>query len=209
MNYSEIRTTALAYIDRASDQETLDNFDNFMRVVESRVNSKLLTKQMTAVASTPIIDGVRFYALPDDFLSERSIAIANDAVLPTKRPLAYLAPEHMDIRNANGVDIDAYTIVGSNLQISSSQATTDGTKFIEIIYYKRILPLTTLNPTNWLSLRYPEVYVFGLMTEMNAFVKDADATQLWDTRFKEALDTIDLQEVRATWSGNPLVMRAS
>jgi hypothetical protein len=209
MNYTEVKDTALSYIDRASDQETLDNLDNFMRVVESRVNSKLLTKQMTAVSSTPIIDGVRFYALPDDFLSERSIAIANNDLLPTKRPLSYLAPEHMDIRNANGVDIDAYTIVGSNLQISSSQATTDGTKFIEIIYYKRILPLTTLNTTNWLSLRYPEVYIFGLMTEMNAFVKDADATQLWDTRFKEALDTIDLQEVRATWSGTPLIIRVS
>jgi hypothetical protein len=209
MNYTEVRNTALSYIDRLSDQETLDNFDNFMRIVESRVNSKLLTKQMTSVSTTPIIDGVRFYALPDDFLSERSIAIADSATIPTKVPLAYLAPEHMDIRNANGIDIDAYTIVGSNLQISSSRATTDGSKFIEIIYYKRLSPLSTTNTTNWLSIRYPEVYTFGLLTEMNAFVKDAEATQLWDTRFKEALDSIDLQEVRAIWSGNPLVMRVS
>lgn len=209
MNYTEIKDTALAYIDRASDQETLDRFDNFIKVVESRVNSKLLTKQMTAVATTPVLDGVKYYALPDDFLSERSIAITDDAASPTKYPLSYLAPEHMDIRNANQVGIDAYTIIGSNVQIASAQALTDGTRLIEIIYYKRVPNLTALADENWLATKYPEVYIFGLMTEMNAFVKDKESTTLWDTRFKEALEDIDYQEVRATWSGNPLVMRVS
>lgn len=208
MNYTEIKDTALLYTDRVNDVELLAIYDNMLRVVESRVNSKLLTKQMTSVSTTPIISGVTYYALPDDFLSERSICIVND--VGAKTPLNYLVPEHMDINTTNNLDYDAYTIVGTNLQISSGMAKTDGTAFIQIIYYKRVPPINeTTQLTNWLSIRYPECYIFGLLVEFNSYVKDAGAVELWEARFKESLESIDLQEVKSIWSGNPLAMRVS
>jgi hypothetical protein len=41
------------------------------------------------------------------------------------------------------------------------------------------------------------------LTEISAFVKDADATAMWDKRFIESLNDLEFQDDVATYSGTP------
>ena len=47
------------------------------------------------------------------------------------------------------------------------------------------------------------------MVEISAFVKNPDATSLWNSRFKESLGEIDLDDSKARWSGSMLTVTNS
>ena len=75
---------------------------------------------------------------------------------------------------------------------------------MEVIYYKKIPNLSNVNTTTWLSTAYPDFYVFGLMTEISSFVKDAEATILWGQRFDNLVNEMIANDSILRWSGTPL-----
>jgi hypothetical protein len=45
------------------------------------------------------------------------------------------------------------------------------------------------------------------MVEINSYVKDADATMLWENRFNGILSDITSQDIRHLWSGPTLKIK--
>ena len=210
MNYAEVYAAAYGYADR-SDTETTSQTANFLRIVEARVNKRLKTQEQGSKNSTPCVAGQVEYALPSDFAGLRDIKVVEN---DRKKTLIFVTPEKMDAieDSQHGIAIDTassagyYTIVANQIQIYPAQNTGAS---LDIIYYKKVPELTDTAPddTNWLSESHPDCYVFGLLVEINAFVKDADAKALWDDRFKEAMLDIHLDDQRSRWSGPPMQMR--
>jgi len=93
------------------------------------------------------------------------------------------------------------------LDIETTNFLNNGGKIIEIVYYQKLVPLTSLATTNWLSASHPDVYTFGLLVEISSFVKDAEAKALWDARFMDAVAAIQTDDDRIRWSGTPLTIR--
>ena len=74
MDYNTIISIALGYADR-SNTKVVSMVDNFIQVVEARINRKLMTQKMSATLRMPIVTGQYSYALPSDFLADRAIRI--------------------------------------------------------------------------------------------------------------------------------------
>ncbi len=216
MDYNEVRDAAYGYADR-SDQETIDMYDNFLRVVEAKINRQISTLKLTNRAVLPGVDDQERYGLPDDFegMIDLQITGPNDAGESTTRTAEYRTPSAInEIKNQNGttgyegtygLSGIYYNIINNELQIAPAQ--TDKNE-IEMTYYRRIpeLSLTTLN--NWISDDNPDCYVFGVLTEISAFVKDATAAALWGARFNDALLEIRNNDIDIRWdSGNALEIR--
>ena len=64
--------------------------------------------------------------------------------------------------------------------------------------------MSTNLTTNWLYDSNPDAYVFGILVDINSFVKDAEASTLWDGRFQQAMSEITLNDAKSTWSGTSL-----
>ena len=208
MDYQTVIDVSLGYADRADSVPIASNMDNFLRVVESRVNRALLTQKMSTTAYTPIDTTALYpnrYPLPEDFLSERSIRITQQELLTYSSTLSLVNPEQMaNLRNNNSA-YAAYCIISGYIEIWPVPVNTDTSTYIlEINYFRRVPALSPATVNNWLSDTNPDCYVFGLLTEINSFAKDGEAAMLWDTRFKQALDEITLLNERATYSGNPI-----
>ena len=77
---------------------------------------------------------------------------------------------------------------------------------LEITYYQKIDPLTVAAPNNWISNDHPECYIFGLLVEITAFAKDAEAMAIWQGRFMESITDMDFDDSITRWSGTPLVV---
>jgi len=148
------------------------------------------------------------YELPVDFLSARTIRITQLENPNYSQTLNYVNPEQMANLRNNNSNRPSYCIISGYFEIWPIPVNqTDPeiiTYIIEIDYYQRVPPLTSTVDVNWLSDQNPDVYIFGLLTEINAFAKDAEASILWDGRFKTAVEDIDLLNTKATWSGNPI-----
>lgn len=205
MDYTEIVDLALSYADR-EDKEVTDNIDNFLRIVEARVNRKLRTFEMSTRATLPLVEDQEYYGLPPDFGGLRDIEItaSPDA---GRQTLSYMSPEQLNNQQrlsttGNPSRRIFYTLVAKQVQIFPPQTGT-----MEIIYYQKLVPLTELAPENWLSMNDPDGYVFGLMVEISSFVKDKEAAALWDGRFVNTIDEIDQEDKDNRWSGTALEIR--
>lgn len=202
MNYADITDTALSYADR-EDTEVTSRIDKFLRIVEARINRFLKTQKM-AVRSVIITTADKYYyGLPSGFSGIRNITLINGS---SRTPGQYINPEQMDnIKNsASETNVTGlyYNFVADQLQIYPSH----NNKTLEILHYQDVKELNS-SQTNWISDYNPDVYIFGLLVEINAFVKDASTAAAWDQRFKEALAEIKEDDQISRWSGPPLVIR--
>jgi hypothetical protein len=209
MNYNSITTTALAYADR-KDQPVIDMMSYFLLMVESRINRLLVIEDMSNRYRFPEpnpTDGR--YELPADFSAMQDIAIVNMTIPSSRMTLSLLNPEQMNTAtNTTNVDNSKkhfYQVLGNQLIVQP--VVVDGTSWLEIVYYGNIIPLNIINTTNWISDNHPDLYINGLVTEINAFVKDAEATNLWNTRFLQTIQELKDADELLVYSGTPLQVR--
>jgi len=209
MTYDDIVNTSLAYADR-QDVDVTSRIDFFMRMVESRINRLLVIEDMSIRYTFPEpnpTDGR--YVLPSDFSALQDIAIVNLTTPTSRNTLSLVNPEQMNTAT-NTVNVDNslkhfYNILASKLIVQP--IVIDGTSSLEIVYYGNIVPLTPAVPTNWISLNHPDLYINGILVEINSFVKDANAASLWDARFKQVIIELEDADNVLVYSGTPLQTR--
>lgn len=207
MNYTEIVATAIAYADRDGSTEVESNMDNFLRIVEARINKTLKVQEMTARANLVTVADQEYYALPSDFRGMRDIEIRDSLTARARETLQYVSP---DVLNAYSGDADStspivYSIIANQLQIMPPQ----DSKILEMIYYRKVPALTSSADSNWLSEENPDCYIFGLLVEINSFVKDAEAKVLWEERFMQSVAEIQANDYITRWSGPPMMIVAA
>ena len=214
MNHAEITSLALSYADR-SDSEVTSRINDFILIVEARVNRFLKVRQMSVRTTIITALNQEYYGLPNDFAGIRDIEVSDPSTGLNRITLLYLNPEQMNnkVRNsqmdnefATGTPQETqiyYTIIANQLQIYPTQ----DSKTLELVYFQHLPVLANTTPNNWLADLAPDAYVFGILTEISAFVKDAEAAQLWNTRFMGVLDGLAVNDQDERWSGTPLQIR--
>ena len=201
MTYNDIVNLTLGYADR-QDDEVATRMDNFLRVTEARINRVLMTLDMSCRSKTSMDSSVEYYPLPLDYSVMRAIKVIDNTNSASRVTLLQVNPEQMaNLVNNGETQFPCYTVISGAIQV---QPFYDNTHSLEIDYFQTLPPLSSSITTNWLSDSNPDAYVFGLLVEINSFVKDAEASQLWDGRFQQAMSEITLNDAKSTWSGNSL-----
>jgi hypothetical protein len=196
MNYSELQSTAFEYADCTADTSTTAQYANFLQLVESRLNRATFTREQEGESYTTLVGSTYTYALPTDFGRLRNIGVKVD--LNTSSNVAtFVPPEFYDSYVASGGEVTVYTTFGNNVKI---WPVVDG-HLLEILYYKKIPPLTAIASTNWVSLNHPDLYLYGLLVEICSFRKDWETSKLWEERFISTIGLLADQNERTKWSG--------
>jgi hypothetical protein len=206
MTYQELVDAAQAYADRY-DLEVANNIDVFIIMAESRMNRVLKTRKQSARVYTPAVDDQEYYALPPDYAGMRDIQINSDipAADHSVSSFSYLSPEQLNNRRdqpSGGKNY--YTIIADQIQIYPKQSVGC---VLEIIYFQKVPPLTSDNTENWMSQDYPDIYLSGVVAEIELFVKNYDAAGIWAQRLVMATQELDASDNTERWSGSSLVMR--
>lgn len=197
LNYTDIISAALDYADRADDVDVVKRMDVFLRTVEARVNRTLQTGRQAKRAHIYTTQDSTFYSLPDDFAGMRNIILKDSANSHGGMVLDYVTPEVMVQHINQELTSGVYTIMACSLQIWP----VINAKVLEITYYQQLVPLSADTPTNWLTRMSPDAYIQGLLVEISSFVRDQEATALWDTRFKQTLVDMQYEDDIDRWSG--------
>ena len=201
MQYAEIVGLALGYADR-QDSEVTSRVDLFIKVTESRINRVLMTLDMSSRANTAMDSTQEFYTLPPNYSVMRAIKVIDNTNSASRVTLLQVNPEQMaNLVNNGETQFPCYTVISGAIQV---QPFYDNTHSLEIDYFQTLPPLSSSITTNWLSDSNPDVYVFGLLVEISSFVKDSEASALWDGRFQQAMSEITLNDAKSTWSGTSL-----
>ena len=201
MNYAEIKTLTLSYADRQDDLELSDALDGFISVVTSRINRQLRTTAMAIEATIHVTSTEQsMFGLPEKFGGIRDIEVIADGQA-SGITAAYVNPEQMN--NADASTGTYYTIVANQIQMHPALSKAS----IKVVYYRLLDDLVEPTDTNWLSEINPDVYIFGLMVEVLAFVKNFEGSMMWEQRFSSAVGAITEADQTDRWSGTPLTIR--
>lgn len=199
MNFTEIKTSVLGYSDRY-DAEVNSKFSSFVPIVEGRINSVLSTRLSLKDLVIPIVTLDTTFPFPADLLFLKQVKLVNAT---GEAIFQYISEYYFNNVLANGISKPYYTVTNAALKVSWTFL-NDGSEALHIRYEQQVPPLEAAG-TNWLSISCPQVYIFGLLVELYAFVKDAEAATLWDARFKQELDNIENTDYRTNWSGTTLL----
>tara|TARA_R110000744_G_C19370310_1_gene562421 strand:+ start:7286 stop:7912 length:627 start_codon:yes stop_codon:yes gene_type:complete len=205
MNHTELVTAAKAYADR-QDIEVSQNLDTFILMTEARINRVLKTREQSTRIYTPTIKDQEYYTLPPDYSGMRNIQLnvgepssTNDVI-----SMHFVTPEQIDCKRSSSSGEVVYTIVNNQIQIYPLQ---DVGLTIEIVYYQKVPNLNSVNSTNWLSDSHPDIYLSGVVSQIEAFVKNYEISSSWDDRMSRSIDELEVSDISERWSGAPMVMR--
>lgn len=207
MDYTEIVNAAKMYADR-NDIEVTQSMDIFIIMAEARINRKLKTYEQTHRIFTATKDKQEFYALPEDYNGMRAIQFNTGLVDEQGSkaiPLEYVTPETIAEYQSMNKSNYYYSVVAQQIQVHPTLP-SGGT--LELLFYRKVPSLNSQSKSNWCSENNPDIYISGLCAEIELFVKNYEASQLWDQRMSRAIKELSDNDYDNRWAGNPLQMRA-
>ena len=208
MDYTEIVNLAKDYSDRRKDPEIIASTDSFLRIVEAKINRKLATQKAVISKNIKLYEGQEYHDLPTDYLSAYDVYFKSLTDNKRRATLEYKTPAQLNDAICTGDNKELYTIIGTKIKVNPVPTALFAENFALCLdFYLRIAPLTRENPSNYISVFNVDCYLFGMMAEINAFVKDAEAFTLWDARFENVINEIDLQDTAFKTGDGPQIMR--
>jgi hypothetical protein len=188
----------MAYADLLADvTDTLDRDDvetrlpRWLKLVEARLNRLLQDPEMEV--SVPLTgDGAE---LPADFGEMISIGTSDGNRLTQIGNIDYAS-----YRPASGTS-RYYTIREGKVYYAPGSANPT------LVYRRTIPALTTLNPTNWLLDRAPDVYFYGVLLQANAWDMNSEEAANWKGLWDEAIDELRTDGVRRKWGAGAIAPR--
>lgn len=210
MEYQELADAAKAYADR-NDIEINTNLNVFFIMAESRINRVLKISKQSHRVYTRTIEGQEYYALPPDYNGMRAIQFntgqPDDNANGSKtKTLTFVTPNMMAEYQSGTLlpDMFFYTIVSGQIQV---YPTLPHAGTIEMIHYRRLIHLSENNPSNWMSNDNPDIYLAGLICEIESFVKNYEAASLWDSKMTRMIEELRTDNEESLWAGNTLTVR--
>ncbi|WDZ78753.1 hypothetical protein PWG15_09785 [Ensifer adhaerens] len=162
-------------------------FPRFVGLAELKLNRALRVSEMEATAAIDVVDGDA--PLPANFLEARQVLTASG------RPIrAGALQQFSDTGPVGGGTPLGYAIVGN--RIKSFPAGSYG---LTMTYYRKIPPLSALNPTNWLLEQAPDAYLYGLVEEIAIWERDAGKVGAAQQLKMSALAGLGIADERARW----------
>lgn len=186
--YDDLVVMVGNWLDRG---DLTDRIPEFVALLEARLNRLLRTSLQDTLATWAVNSGE--YALPDDFRKLRWLANVDQS------PLAEVPPSQLQ-QWANAGRASVYAIVNRSLLVSP-EPTSDNPITLSASYYRRIPPLGSAQPTNWLLDECPDIYVWGALHQAATYIRDPEAIDTCKAYLDEAIAELQAASRKDAWGG--------
>lgn len=186
-SYSALVTAVGNWLNRADLNARIPDF---IQLAEARLNRILDDPEMDVSSTAAASDD--FSALPDDFGGIVSVSTGSGT-------LSKVGPTQIAAYSGETGDPRYYALVGSTIAFAPrNDAVT-----IDLVYRRRVPPLTTTDTTNWLLELAPDVYLFSVLLQGAVYTDDTERTAKWKAGLDEALAELRKDGARRRWGSGP------
>ena len=190
MTYAELTAAIKDYCDN-TETNFVAAIDTFIKQAEQRIyRSVNLPVNRKNVAGT-ITDGNKYLSMPTDFLLPLSLSLTSSSnqIFLLNKDANFIRSAYPDA-STEGVP-KYYGIFTSDTFIIGPTPNAD---FVtELHYYYEPASIVDTSPS-WLGTNADTVLLYGSLVEAYTYMKgDADIMQLYQQRYKEALDLLKIQ----------------
>jgi len=183
-------------IENWSKRDDVSNMtDDFILLAENEINKglQLRTNEKRAISTLNTDD--RFLVLPDDFLEMRALRCTDGGQF---YDMFYRAPETMNILGTAGRPF--FFTINNRIEFDRIP---DKAYVMEMTYYVGLTPLSSTNTTNNVLTAYPDLYLYGCLSELHKWSRDEDTAVYYEQLFQERLATANAQEKRGRYGPAP------
>ena len=200
--YSELKTSIANWLNRSDLTSEIQ--DDFIKLTEADINSKLRIRKM--VTETSITIDAETEDLPTGFLQVRDFFITEGG---TKYALTYMTPSQMDqIKGSSTSGMpEVYTILGDKFRFAPTpSASYAGT----LNFYKSFDALSDSNTNNFILTNHPAIYLYGSLYHAANFLGGVEPQRLaqWQGMYTTALERLERNDREDQFSGSPLQIRS-
>lgn len=216
MTYDELITAIVTTLKREEDDALVSMLPTYFRFIESEINRSVRAVEMEKRSRRPIettaSGELRWaYGWPNDYVGLRAFRYIfnGSSVVNVER----LPPEQMttkqELFKCSEVSIDTgtwyYTTYNDYYVIMPIPPADQAV--IELIYYSKIPPLGGKDPlgnvieSNWLSEKYPDIYLYGACKHSQVFIFDDERLPLMGQMYAEAVAGLKSNTTKQQWSG--------
>ena len=177
--------------------DVTDFLDDFISLAENDIDKslQLRTNEKRALATINNVD--RFIVLPTGFIEMRSLRIL---VGSDWEDVMFRVPDSLNIKETAGTPY-FYTI---NKQIEFDRV-PDKSYQLEMVYYKKLTPLSITNTTNNVLTDYPDVYLYGSLAHLYRWARDEQNASYYDNFFNQSIARANMQEKRGRYGASPQI----
>ena len=198
--YTELKASIADWLNRTDLTATIPDF---ISLAEAQIERTLRTRQMIVRANASFDS--EYGAVPADFLETKSLKLTSTNPLT---PLAFLSIDDMDAARSHYTASGRprfFSVVGGQFRISP---TPDAAYTTELIYFAKLMKLSSTVASNWLLTSSPDIYLYGSLLQAAPYLQDDARIQVWATLYERALNDLRTADDRGASSGGALLTRA-
>lgn len=182
-SFTNLKTALLNWADR-TDLTAYD--DDFVSLGDARIRKDFAAQSIRVrdmETTTDLTPSSGTVTLPSNFLAMKRV----QALTSPKRRLEYKTQDWLDEAYPDGAEgtPSFYTVAGSSL---SMFPLTDSD--IRLTYYAYPTPLSDNDPTNWLLAKYPDIYLYAALVELELFTGNTEGVAKWLAAYQAGLESL-------------------
>lgn len=195
-NYTELQSEVSDWLKRS---DLVAKVPTFIQLAEARIFRKLRTAEMQAEAVGVTSPTLRWIPVPAGCVEIQTVYVyvASEAI-----ELRPMAPDLMAVRDVQSAYPIGYVRVGDTLRLIGGQATEYQ---YGVLCFISPGSLSSTNPSNWLLLKEPGLYLYGSLIETAPYLKDDPRLIVWKSMYDEIFSGMQIADDNARY-GHALQM---
>lgn len=195
-NYTDLVAKVALWLDR---DDLGERIPDFVALLEARLN-RLLRTVLQETLNTIWAPTSAYYSLPDDFRKIRSLSVRRQDAYPYY-PGELIEVSPQALMSFNGGEYPrAYAIEGRQLHVVPAP-TSEKPLVLDVNYWRRIPPLGTFQPTNWILQEHPDIYVWGALHQGAIYIRDPEAENACSNLLDQAIGELKTMSRQDQYGG--------
>ncbi|MCA6300353.1 MAG: hypothetical protein IM629_00155 [Phenylobacterium sp.] len=182
-NYSELQASIAGWLNRSDLSAVIPDF---ISLAESQFNRVMRAREMQGQATANI--NTAFFALPVDFAEVKAMRLTDGS--GAVWDLIQATPEQLSTGMAESSTPSVpefYSILGEQFQIYPPP---NGAYVATLIYVRKLVPLSTAAPSNWLLETAPDIYLYGSLVQAAQYLRDVEGLATWKALLEQAIEEL-------------------
>jgi hypothetical protein len=174
-NFTELKNAIADYLNRSDLTSQIPDFITLAEVDMRRILRSDVVRASLVLNSDAV-------TLPAALAELRSVRFNTDTM---KYPLTLSTPETLATLRRSGSGVPHYFAVVNGVLLLD--VTPDSDYTTEIVYFDKLVALSTGAPTNNTLTNSPDIYLYGALKEAEVFLEHDERNPMWSQKYLKAV----------------------
>lgn len=202
-NYTEIADAIAAWLNREGFTSVTDRVADFITLSQQRIQRDVRVPAMESIRDLTVNEAGEA-SVPSGYLEAKYLIVTDGNYVYQLTRSTYPQVKLQQVSNVYNQP-SVYDVEGQTIYVG---ALPQAGHVFTLVYYKVIDFISPDNAENWFTEGAPELILYGALSEAALFMKDFELASVYEGKFQDAKEKLEMQAKKNLHSGSPLAVRS-